>query len=171
MVTPVEMIRRAQMPHDASEQFGTMIDAQIVTYQDIEHRLPRTGVGAGQPVSLDLVPLLRQKMLTAPALNVIIAAYRNALTSYTSQIRDASQWPYPKNKIKGALLVHFTAVENTSIRKQLRAEIISLAAWQDTSLPKDDVISRRTEEARMLSDEVDKLQAVISKAQKRAAGP
>jgi hypothetical protein len=62
---------------------------------------------------------------------VIVNAYGKALSSKKSGVADASELPYPKTRIKAALLAAIRAIPDASMRDQLKAGYVSLADWQD----------------------------------------
>jgi hypothetical protein len=61
----------------------------------------------------------------------ILTAYCAILASNTRTVADSSELPYPKNRIKAALVAAIKLSPDPKQREQLKAAYVGLAGWQD----------------------------------------
>ena len=61
----------------------------------------------------------------------IVNAYGKALESSPGMVRDSSELPYPKGRIKEALLLAIAMTTDERFREQLKTGYVELAGWQD----------------------------------------
>jgi len=61
----------------------------------------------------------------------IVNEYDAALASSKALATDAPELPYPKNRIKAALVAAMRATSDASMRDHLKAGCVSLADWQE----------------------------------------
>ncbi|MFI4869434.1 MAG: hypothetical protein ACHQDD_08795 [Steroidobacterales bacterium] len=61
----------------------------------------------------------------------IVSAYADALRAKHSIAADASSLPYPKKRIKRAILFVLATSSDPAAREQLRSAYVSLADWQE----------------------------------------
>jgi hypothetical protein len=62
---------------------------------------------------------------------MIVHAYKAVLSSRKSMISDVAELPYPKPRIKAALITAIKATKDAKIRVQLKAAFVALADWQE----------------------------------------
>jgi hypothetical protein len=73
----------------------------------------------------------RTSKLELSEVEKIVHAYAAAVLSRKSTISDASELPYPKAKIKAALIVAMLVTKDAKMREQLKSSFVSLADWQE----------------------------------------
>jgi hypothetical protein len=71
-----------------------------------------------------------QKMSLAEA-QKIVNTYGKAQLALRSVVSDVSQLPYPKARIKEALIIAIAGTRDATIRGNLKAAYVSLADWQE----------------------------------------
>jgi hypothetical protein len=61
----------------------------------------------------------------------IVSAYGDAMGSPGGVLRDVSQLPYPKARIKQALIAAIRLTPQGAAREQLKSGLVMLGDWQD----------------------------------------
>jgi hypothetical protein len=93
----------------------------------------------------------------------VVTAYAAALSLNPGSVKDISHLPYPKPRIKQALVTAMGLATQASMRDELRAAYLQLAQWQAPGAqsvseqarePVDLVSERVTEEAGRLREEL-----------------
>ena len=69
---------------------------------------------------------------------------------------DLGLLPFPKSKIKAALLRGIEAVDDPNMIEQLKGGYVSLSDWQDTSLPREDQLAMMSTELIAIKADLEK---------------
>jgi hypothetical protein len=149
-ITPIEMIKYRPLDNFP---FAINIDMQLVTYQDVEVYLASLQPRQAANCSIELLPLLRKKMIrsTAP----VVDAYVVALSEMKSPLGDSSTLPYPKRLIEELMRIAIAATQNRVVRRRLIDAYQALANWQESAeLERNDIQELVDAEAAQLAQKL-----------------
>ena len=82
----------------------------------------------------------------------VVHAYDATMAGAQTAVRDIKTLPYPKERIKQALLVTMRLIPPGTVREQLKAGFVMLADWQDPKTTKDPVSDMLAEGKALLAE-------------------
>lgn len=117
---------------------------------------------------MSVVSWLRRRLSGASfeeALNdnyeLIVRAYGQALAEHAQSgfaFQSASELPYPKSKIKVALITALRCTKDSKVREQLKIGLLELSNWQDDIVDGVRKISSKNELASATAEQLEAIQ-------------